>query len=62
MVGEKGRLQVAYWRSVINGCVLKRSPELYEILLFMREMNDPVIVIQAERFTRNYVIIELCIS
>lgn len=62
MVGKKGHLQVAYWRNVINGFVFKRSSLLYEIVLFMREMNDSVMVSQAEIFRRNYVIIQLYIS
>ena len=40
----------------------KKLPQLLELLLFKREMNEAVMVIQTALFTRDYAIIELCMS
>ena len=48
------RLQVACWDSVMVVVFCKKLPQLQEMLLFPREINEPVMVIQAAVFTRNY--------
>ena len=47
-------MKVAYWGNVIVVIFCKRLLQLKEIVLFIGEMNEPVMVIQPALFTCDY--------